>query len=148
MATWHGYFVVERLNIGAGNWTALRALFEAMGMSDSIFPAHNNHWRTRADGDAVIYESLFDPSEVSIAAFRQLLADEFGVSVENIMHETDSADYTGVGTTIWTFYYPTIAAGRDRFEVEKFGGDGSSWGQSGQETHGYLAANAAAWGNG
>ena len=60
---WHGYFVIERLNIGAGNWASLLALIEALGTHDSPMPANNTHDRTRPDGDAAIYESLFEPDE-------------------------------------------------------------------------------------
>jgi hypothetical protein len=74
---WHGYFVVERLNPGDANWSGLRSLYLAMGTHDSAFPCNNTHIRARMDGGAVIYESLFDPAEVSIPAFKQLLADAF-----------------------------------------------------------------------
>jgi len=141
---WHGYFLVERLNIGAGNWAALVALYEAMGSHGTDFPAHNTHWRTRLDGNAVIYESLFDPDEVSIDSFKALLADTFGVPVENILHTTEAVDYAGNGTTRWTFYYDEIIVGEDRFLVERFGG-GGTWQESGDEARAYIAANAGNW---
>lgn len=140
MANWHGYFVVERQNIGAGNWVALRALFEEMGTLDSTFPAFNNHRRDRLDDNAVIYESLFDTSEVSILKFKQLLSDEFGVPIEDIDHETTAVDYAGFGTTVWEFLYGAI----ERFRVERFG-SGGTWSQSGDECRAYLAANRAEW---
>lgn len=141
MANWHGYFVVERQTLGDSNWAALKAVFEAMGTAGSPFPAYNNHRRTRLDGDAVIYESQFDTSEVSIAAFKQLMADEFGVDVAEIQSNTGSTSYAGGSTTIWTFLYSDVA----RFVVERFGAGGSTWQQSGDECRGYLAANAAEW---
>lgn len=141
MANWHGYFVVERGTIGGGNWDTLRVLFEAMGTHDATLPAYNNHRRTRLDEDAVIYESRFDTSEVSIAAFKQLLADEFGVDVNDIEHTIDSASYAGGSTTIWSFLYNAI----ERFSVGRFGAGGSTWQQSGDECRGYLAANRAEW---
>lgn len=141
MADWHGYFAVERGTIGAGNWSALQALFEAMGTSGSPFPCYNNHRRTRLDGDVVIYESQFDTEEVSIPAFKQLLADEFSVDVADIQSETGSASYAGGSTTIWSFLYSSVL----RFTVERFGAGGSTWQQSGDEARGYLAANAAEW---
>ncbi len=130
----HVYFVVERYNIGDSNWAALIALFEDMGTHDSKMPAENSHWRTRLDGDAVIYESKFDTSEVSIAAFKQLLADEFGVDVADIGIDVGTAYYTQVGTTTWMFNY----SGQYRFYIERFGGGGATWEQSGDECRGYL----------
>jgi hypothetical protein len=140
MADIHTYIVVERATIGSGNWVALRALFEAMGTHDSAFPAHNNHKRTRLDGEAVIYESAFDPAEVSLAAFKELLADEFGVDVEDIEHNTSAEDYAGYGTTVWEFLYNAVV----RFTVRRFGG-GGTWAESRAEVLGYLALNGEAW---
>lgn len=140
----HTYFVVERLNIGIGNWDALIALFEAMGTDDSPMPAYNNHWRKRLDDNAVIYESLFDSDEVSIPAFKQLLADEFGVAVEDILHTLESTDYAGYETTVWIFYYNEIVPGEDRFRVERFA-PGGTWAESGDECRGYLKLYADQW---
>lgn len=137
---WHGYFVAERLNIGAGNWAQLQALFEDMGTQDSRFPAFNNHKRTRLDGDAVIYESEFDPGEVSGLKFRQLLADEFGVPIGDIGQTITQNDYAGYSTTVWTYDYAAV----DRFVVRRFGG-GGTWEESRQECLGYLSANQGEW---
>ncbi len=137
------YFVAERLNIGIGNWTQLQALFEGMGTSDSKFPAWNNHKRTRLDGDAVLYESRFEPGEVSGAKFRQLLADEFGVDVQDIDQVITQEDYAGVGTVVWTYSYNAV----ERFLVRRFGPGQVTWEQSRQECLRYLKANAVAWGD-
>jgi len=140
MTNWHGYFVAERVNIGAGNWAQLQAFFAGMGTSGTSFPAYNNHKRVRLDGDAVIYESRFDSAEVSGAAFRQALADEFGVDVNDIGQTITADDYAGYGTTVWTYDY----GGLDRFVVRRFGA-GGTWEESRQECVGYLAANSAEW---
>lgn len=138
---WHGYFVVERQNISADNWAALQVVFESMGTLGSRFPCYNNHQRTRVDGDAVIYESRFDTEEVSVAAFKQLLADEFGVPLENIAHQTDTTTYADTETAIWQFLYNDV----ERFKVERFGAGGSIWQQSGDECRGYLALYRDEW---
>ena len=135
------YLVVERQNIGPGNWAALRALFENMGTAGSKYPVWNNHDRERLDGDAVIYESRFDTTEVSLEAFKQMLADEFSVDVADIESVTTAADYAGIGTTVWQFNY----GGQERFKVERFGDGGASWMDSGDECRGYLKLNAAEW---
>lgn len=137
---WHGYIVVERGQIGSGNWQALIALFEAMGTHNSQFPCHNTHDRTRLDGNAVIYESLFNPDGVSIPAFKELLADEFGVTVEDIDHTVGDANYGGIGTTVWGFLYNAVV----RFTVRRFG-RGGTWQESGDECRRYLALHHDEW---
>jgi hypothetical protein len=140
MTKWHGYFVVERGSIGSENWTALQALFENMGTHGNKFPAFNNHKRVRLDGDAIIYESAFDPSEVTIEQFKQLLADEFSVPIQDIDSNTSQDDYAGYGTTVWDFLYNAVS----RFIVRRFGG-GENWQASRQECIGYLIQNTALW---
>lgn len=141
MANIHTYFSVERQNISAGNWAQLRALFEDMGTQGSQFPMYNNHNRERLDGNAVIYESLFDTSEVSVAAFKQLLADAFGVDVGDIGDVQGSVSYAGGTTIIWQFTYNAI----NRFLIERFGGGGATWQESRQETLGYLSVYKELW---
>lgn len=138
---WHGYFAVERQNISADNWAALQVVFESMGTLDSRFPCYNNHQRTRLDEDATIYESRFDTEEVSVAAFKQLLADEFGVPLESITHQTDTTTYADTETATRQFLYNDV----ERFKVERFGVGGSTWQQSGDECRGYLALYRDEW---
>ena len=145
MANWHGYFVVERQSISIENWDALIALFEAMGQHDTSFPMYNNHWRARLDGDAVIYESNFDTTEVSVEAFKQLLADEFGVDVADIEDEQSIVVYGDYETNVWQFIYPI--AGQDRFKVERFG-HGGDWEVSRNECLGYLSLFHNEWDEG
>jgi len=142
MTTWNGYFLVLRQDISLQNWTDLQTLFEDMGTHDSVLPANNNHSRASLDGDAVIYESQFQTDEVSIPAFKQLLADTFDVDVADIEHEIGAEDYAGYGTVTWQFNYPI--AGPNRFKVERFGG-GGIWESSRQETLAYLSDNILEW---
>jgi hypothetical protein len=141
---WYGYLCLERGTIGSGNWAALQTLFEDMGTHDSPIPAHNTNPRPpRLDGDAVIYESKFDTSEVTVEAFVQWLADTFGVPVEDIDHTSSNVSYApGTDTLVLSFLYNAVV----RFVVRRFGAGGSSWEQSRAETIGYLILNAAAWG--
>jgi hypothetical protein len=141
MAKIHTYFVVERGTLSAANWDALCALFAAMGEHDTPFPMYNNHSRARLDGDAVIYESDFDTTEVSIEAFKQLLADAFGVPVQDIDDAQTEDNYTEYGTTTtWTIQY----GGIDRFIIRRFSG-GSTWQDSRLETLGYLKLYKNEW---
>lgn len=138
---WHGYIVIERLTIGSGNWATLQGVFEGMDTSGHPMPARNNHWRRRLDGDAVIHEGTFAVQEMTIATFKKLLADEFGVPVGQVKHQIGEGSYAGGFTRIWTFLYNDI----ERFKVERFGGGGASWKQSGDECRGYLALHIADW---
>ena len=140
MTQWHGYFVVERNEIGINNWNALVAIFDGMGTSDSKFPAYNLQKRVRLDGNAVLYESQFDSEEVSGQAFRQLLADEFGIPVESIVWSTVEDDYAGYGTTTWLYLYNDIL----RFTVRRFG-QGQEWDISRKECIGYLVLYSDLW---
>lgn len=137
---WRGYWVCERSTLGVNNRDALLALFDAMGTHDSPFLMNNNHYRIRLDGDAKLYESNFDPAEVSITQFKQLLAGEFGVPVEDIDNVTTQDDYAGFGTTVWTFSYNSI----DRCVMCRFGG-GGTWAESNAECLGYLKLYQAEW---
>lgn len=140
MTNWHGYFVVERGNIGVENWQALQSFFESMGTHGSKFPMHNNHSRLRLDSDAIIHESLFDPTEVSIESFKQALADEFDIDVNDIDHTVNQNDYAGRGTVTWEFLYNSVI----RFTVRRFGG-GGVWEYSRQECLGYIASDIESW---
>jgi len=70
-----------------------------------------------------------------------MLADEFGVPAGDIEHQVGSISYSGGFTRIWTFLYNSI----ERFRVERFGGGGSTWKESGDECRGYLALHRAEW---
>lgn len=142
MADWHGYFVVERQNIGSGNWETLQGLFENMGTHDSQFPMYNNHWRCRLDGDAVICESNFDTDEITVDAFKQLLADTFGVDVADIEDIQSVVLYGDYDTAVWVYSYPV--GGDDRFTVRRFG-RGGEWVESQNECLGYLVLHETLW---
>jgi hypothetical protein len=139
--TWRGYFVVERGAIGAGNWASLQWLYERMGTRGSSFPMWNNHQRARLDGDAMIYEFKFEPGEVSVASFKELLANEFSIPIEDIDHTQDVVSYSGsVDTMVWEFLYNDLV----RFTVRRFG-RGGTWAESKTEALAYLQDDQAAW---
>lgn len=143
MARWHGYIVAERGIVGIGNWEHLIIVFEKMGTKDSPMPARNTHWATRLDGNAIIYESAFDPSEVSQEGFKELLATEFNVQIEDIQVIVDEASYAGGFTRVWDYHYPI--GGDLRFTVRRFGGWSVGWDTSGDECRGYLALYRDEW---
>lgn len=140
---WHGYVAIQRLNLGAGNWAELLAVFEQYGDLDSPYPSRRCHWRTSLDGDARIYEAAFTTDEVSIAGFKRAMATEFGVNVEDIECVPNGTTFVVNYSPYWTFKYPV--GGDSRFRVGIFGGLSSTWWQSLVEVLGYLAANAEDW---
>lgn len=143
MAKWHGYFVVERGAVGINNWNHLIQVFEEMGTHKSPMPARNTHWRTRLDGDAGIYESAFESGEVGLKGFKELLAAEFDVPVEDIQAIASEASYAGGFTRVWEYHYPI--GGDLRFTARRFGGGAANWGQSRLECLGYLALYQNEW---
>jgi hypothetical protein len=142
----HCYFVVERViaNLNQANWDRLNSLFTKMGTIGSLFPAHNLHKRVSIDGNKVIYESMFDTGEISLVAFRQLLANEFGVSVDNIDAIMTLDHYSEAGeadTVTWDILYNS----ESRIVIRRFGGGVAPWEQSRLEAIGYLIQNQAEW---
>lgn len=142
--TWHGYIVIERNTLGDGNWDALVAVFDNMGNLTGSFPQYCTQKRASLDGNAVIYESAFNPSEVSVDEFKQFLADEFSVDVADIEDTQSVVSYGDYDTAVWVFAYPI--SGDDRFTVRRFG-RGETWGISRNECIGYLSANIEDWEN-
>jgi hypothetical protein len=93
-----------------------------------------NHWRTRLDGEAVIFEAVFDEDALTIQAFKARLTAIFGV---------DAIDHSvsGTPTPVITF----SKGGTDYIRVVLFGGVGATWQDSGDAARAYLATNSAEW---
>lgn len=144
MAEWQGYICVERGVVGIGNWNALLAFFDTFGPDTAPQPAYLNHYRTRLDGDAKIYEALFDADEVSQDSFKQALADEFSIDPEDIQVVVGEESYGGGFTRRWDYRYPG-AGGDIRFTVLRFGGGAGTWAESGAECRAYLETYQAQW---
>lgn len=104
-------------------------------------PARRNHWRTRLDGEAVIFEALFLSDELTIPAFKQRLADIFSVDPATISHSTVNQNWGGETTPVVTF----TRNGTDYVKVAVFAGVDASWGASGRGTRGYITVNQAEW---
>jgi hypothetical protein len=141
MATWHGYFAIEDLNLLPVQRETLIAELKALGPGSHPMPACLNHWRTRLDGTAAIFEALFDEDALTVAAFKNRLASIFLVN-------PDSIDHALVGHTFDTLVTPVVTfsrTGTDYIRMALFGGPSATWASSGAECRAYLALYADQW---
>lgn len=140
MANAHVYLGIENLALSSGQRGTLVTGLEALGQSNQDRqPAKQNHWATRNDNDAVIFEALFNEDNISIAGIKTRLANLFGVDVSLISHGTQQSAY---GLVVTYTYLAT-----DYLRIIAFGHDGSwpAWSVSGDAARAYKTANAAEW---
>ena len=112
-----------------------------LGPSSDTQPARLNHWRTRLDNEAAIFEALFNEDNLTIPKFKQRLANIFSVDENTIDHSSQQQTFDTLPTPIVTF----SRAGTNYIRFAAFGGVGATWEQSRQETLAYLAANMVEW---
>ena len=138
---WHGYFGIENLALNDTQRAELVAALRALGPSSHPSPACLNHWRTRLDNQAAIYEALFDEDALRVPAFKNRLGLIFGVDPDTIDHATTAPTFDSLPTPVVTF----SRSGTDYLRVALFAGIGATWPQSGQECRAYLALYADQW---
>jgi hypothetical protein len=143
---WHGYLGIENLALNAAQKaelvTALRALGPpSEGDEAETQPARVNHWRTRLDDDAAIFEALFKESALTVQAWKDRLGTIFDVDPATIDHVLSSVTFDTQPSTIAVF----SRGGTDYLRVALFGGAGAAWEESRIECLGYLKANQAEW---
>lgn len=139
--TWHGYFGIENLTLNAAQRQMLIAALRVLGPSSDPSPARLNHWRTRLDGQAAIFEAAFQESALTVTAWKSRLASIFGVSPVTIGSSTVNQSFAGGTTPVITFF----RSGIDYIRVALFGGVNADWMESGNECRGYLAFYADEW---
>jgi len=138
------YVGLENIALTNPQRATLVAALQQLGFNNTDpQPCNRNHRRVRLDNDAVIFEANFTDNDWTIANARQYLADVFGVDVSLITNNNSTQSYGGGTTLIVTLAYQ--AANRMRFAL--FGGANATYAQSQTEARGYLATNAAAWGD-
>lgn len=138
---WHGYFAIENLALSDNQRADLIAALRALGPDAHPQPACLNHWRTRPDGDAAIFEALFDTDHLTVDAFKTRLAAIFDLDPETIDHSLTSQTFDTLPTPIATFSRTTT----DYLRMALFGGTAATWIQSGDEARAYLALYAGDW---
>ena len=141
MALWHGYIGIENINLDAVQRQTLIDAIKALGPSSDPQPARLNHWRTRLDEEAAIFEALFNDENLTVDKFKDRLAAIFGTQASQIDDAISNVDYAGYGTTIVMFSRKKI----DYLRFALFGGRDAAWMESGDECRAYLHANLEEW---
>ena len=141
MAKWHGYFAIEDLGLLPAQRDALIAELRALGPSADPQPARLNHWRTRLDNAAAIFEALFDEDTLTVAAFKNRLALLFVVNPDTIDTSLQGHTFDTLVTPVVTF----SRTGTDYLRLALFGGPSATWAESGVECRAYLALYAGQW---
>ena len=139
----HIYFGIENLALNDAQRGLLVDALRALGPSSHPQPACLCHWRTRLDGQAAIFEALFDEDTITVVTFKNRLGSIFGVNPANIGHDTRIVTLANRETAVVTF-----SRGIDYLRVAFFGYAGvdwPTWMESGNECRAYLRANAVEW---
>jgi hypothetical protein len=132
------YFYVEALSLTTPQLNTLVAQLQALGQRNAdTNPRMRNHWRTRLDGQAVIFEAWWDDSHLTALAMRNRLAAIFGVANTNITYATSQ---TAFGPLV-TYTYASV----DRLRVGVFAGPTATYQDSQAAALDYLSDNAATW---
>ena len=137
MSKWHGYIGIENVGLSATQRATLIAELRTLGPASDPQPARLNHWRTRLDNEAAIFEALFNEGALTVARFKQRLATIFGVDPTTISDATQATQFG----PLMTF----SKGGTDYLRFLLFGGKGAAWMESGDGARAYLAANAGEW---
>jgi len=140
----HVYFGIENLNLNASQRQVLVEALRGLGPAGDRQPAHLCHWRTRLDGEAAIFEALFDESRITVQAFKNRLGVIFGVDPNSIDQAVSNVTFGARDTAVVTFSRNST----DYLRVAFFGYDGvdwPTWDESRVETLAYLAANQEEW---
>ena len=142
---WHGYWGIENLGLSAEQRAVIVGELREMGPAADPSPARLNHWRTRLDGEAAIFEALWDEEKITIEAFENRLGAIFEVNPDSIDHATQRVTLAVRETAICTF----SRNGTDYLRVAFFGYPGGedwpTWNESGDEARAYLLANLEEW---
>lgn len=141
MTVLHVYMGIEDLALNAQQRADILAALDALGPQSDQSPAHLNHWRTRLDNRARIYEALFDESALTVSAVKGYLANAVGVDPADVDHVLGSQSFAGGTTTLLTLSHNAT----DYVRVALFGGPGATWLQSLAEVAGYVLLYASEW---
>jgi len=141
MANWHGYFGIENVGLNASQRATLITVLRALGPSSDPQPCMLNHWRTRLDGNAAIFEARFPDEALTVQAFKARLGAIFGIDPLTIDDAMITRNWGGQTTPVVTF----SRGGTDYVRMALFGGLNATWAESGDACRAYLAENAAEW---
>lgn len=142
MANYALYYMVEIVQLSNPQRNNLYDALSLLGEANaSQFPNQRLQMRQRLDGDARIYEALFDEVDLTPDGFKAFIASAINAPIGNI---TGSPVDNAYGYTV--SYLHSIVE-RVRFTV--FGGSSgvlpSTWSSSRAAADSYLIANSASW---
>ena len=140
----HVYFGIENLALNDTQRGELVDALRKLGPDSNPQPACLCHWRTRLDGQAAIFEALFNEDAITIAAFKNRLATIFGIDPDTITHAVVYPTFASLSTAVVTFSRNAT----DYLRVAFFGYNGTdwpTWEQSGDECRAYLALYKEEW---
>ena len=138
MPEFQGYFYIEVLSLTAQQKQTLVDALKGWGLrNQSIFPNERNHWCVRPDGNALIFEAVFNSDLLTVSSLRSRLAGIFGVNVSTITYTTSTNDYG----EIVVFRYNNV----DRLRVGVFGGRLATYQVSRSAAQHYLKDFSSAW---
>jgi len=138
---WHGYFGIEDINLTDNQRDTLIGVLKNLGPDAHPSPACLNHWRTRLDGDAAIFEALFDESLLTVDSFKARLANIFDVDPATIDDDLTVFHFGDGNTPVVVF----SRSGTDYLRLALFGGVGATWMESGDECRAYLSLYSELW---
>jgi hypothetical protein len=137
------YIGTENIALTAPQKATLATALQALGPVSHPQPSELMHWRTRLDGNAVIFRALFQDSDLTVANLRQFIANVFSVPVAQVTATNSSTTFKTLPSPVITMTFQAI----DRMRFVLFGGLAATTQQSNDEVVAYLIANAVAWGD-
>ena len=145
MTDHHLYFGIENIALNADQRAALVAVLNELGPLNRPQPSENNHRRVRLDGNAAIYQALWNEDTITVDTFKARLGAIFGIDPATITHAANQVTFSVRQTAVVTF----SRGGTDYLRMVFFGyaGDGN-WPtreQSRVEVIQYLKNNLAEW---
>jgi hypothetical protein len=130
------YIGIENLGLNDSQRATLVEELKRLGRQDYPNPCLNNHWTTRPDNQAVIFEALFEEELWTIEQIKQRLATIFGINVSLITHSVANSQYGPLVTFTRT---------TERLRMVVFGGVNATYDESHAACLTYLLDHQAAW---
>jgi hypothetical protein len=141
MARKNLYCLGQDINLTEPQRAALWQVIREIAGMDTGQPRDRNHGRLSLDESLINFQGLFDEDDLSVSAFKQLLADEFGVEPSSIDSVRDDVEIGGYTSPFWTF----SRLGTNYFRLAIMGGVNATLAESNDAFKAYLQANAAEW---
>ena len=130
------YYGIEDLGLTNNQRQTLIAALRDLGDNQSKYPNYRNHWRTRIDNRAIIFEGKFNDDEWNAESIKNKLANIFNVDPDLIEANSQTTQYGPV---------VTFSRSGDKLRLIAFGGLLATWKESHNQVKAYLAENKTDW---